>query len=174
MAKYTRYRKYSRRNRAKWSSNIKEFAHSGLVEKNKQAVFTQQLCLNPIQNDNTVSNVYTVKNMDVSAWVEVNTSTAQTGIEYVTWYIMYVPQGMQVDEFYNIQHPEYIMAMKYQGTPGQDNSLPGNNIRIKTRLSRRLQTGDSIILYGKLTNTDTGNDFNFNVNGIARWNTKAN
>ena len=168
------YRRYRRRSKTKWACNIKEFTKNSEVAANATGFFTQLLCYNPVQTENTVSQIFTVKNIDISAWFEVDQSNAANAFEYATWYIMYVPQGMTVTNNYNIEHPEYIMAMKYQGPPALDSTVPGYNIKVKTRLSRRLQTGDSVVLFGKITNTNSSSAYSFNINGIARWNTKAN
>lgn len=94
---------------------------------------------------------------------------------------MYVPQGMTPGLDYNIQHPEYIMAYKFLGGPSLDSGT-GNNggqqyqpMRVNTRLSRKLNSGDSVILFikGQSPNLYTGNG-SFDFHGLVRWWTKAN
>jgi len=55
---------------------------------------------------------------------------------------------MTVTETYPNYHPEYIMAMRFYGSPETESTAYPTAFKaiykIKTRLSRRLQTGDSI------------------------------
>ena len=90
---------------------------------------------------------------------------------------MYVPQGMTITVDYPKQHPEYIMGMRFYGSPEYENSSIGsmrNPLSIRTRLARRLQTGDKIIFLLLGQNTNTSNVLNLQINGVLRWNTKAN
>lgn len=99
---------------------------------------------------------------------------------------MFVPQGMNVTASYNLEHPEYIMAYKFLGSPSVDytnlvgqGSIVGQQYqpyRINTRLSRKLNTGDSVILFIKGNNTNTTGTTNavFDFHGLVRWWTRAN
>lgn len=96
---------------------------------------------------------------------------------------MYLPQGMTAGNDYHIQHPEYIMAYKYLGSPTQaaqssaQASVENQQYqptRIRSRLSRKLNTGDSIILYIKGYNQSSSTAYNYSLSGIVRWFTKAN
>ena len=172
MAKYTRYRKYSRRNRPKWSSNINH--HTGeIVTAPASSTFfnTIVLSFNPIQQNTSVPQVFTVKNVEFTGQFETTNTT--TTIEGLCAFIMFVPQGMNITASYDTDHPEYIMAMRYFGSPSLDNETKFAPIRIKTRLSRKLNTGDSIVLYLKGYNVGTANA-NLEYSGITRWWTKAN
>ena len=64
---------------------------------------------------------------------------------------MYVPQGMIVTETYPNFHPEYIMAMKFLGSPDVETQEDSKNIEIhlklKTRLARRLTNGEIKLFY---------------------------
>ena len=172
MAKYRRFRKYTRRNRGRWSSNIKniEDIQSLNLGVNGNSV---DLCLNPLQNDLTVSQQFTVKNIELSVFAEVSDNSP--AVESIEHYIMFVPQGMNLTVDYNIQHPEYIMAYYYQGNPISETSVPnlGYKLKIKTRMARRLQTGDRIIYFWKATNTSDTN-ITIDIRGLVRWWTKAN
>jgi hypothetical protein len=95
---------------------------------------------------------------------------------------MFVPQGMNISEDYNLQHPEYILNYKYLGSPtatfsnqstGDVETQQYQPHRLRTRLSRKLQTGDSIILFIKGLNTSTSAQ-QVNLSGLIRWWTKAN
>lgn len=176
-----RVRRY-RRAKGRWSANIKKLTTQSIsAEGSSEFYASTDLCQNPVQNDSSVSQQYTVKNVELSFEFELNSNqTNYTGIEGIVCYIMYVPQGMNVDNNYPNYHPEYIMAMRFLGSPNLETGSsatpqqPGRNpLRIKTRLARRLQTGDKIILYINGTNTTTSSTL-LSFNGLIRWWTKAN
>lgn len=175
MAKKT-IKKYYRR-KGRWSANIKTLTNFSIPAPLNSSFFgIQNLCTNPLQEANTVSQQYTVKNIELSFEMEIGT-TANNQVENLIAYIMYVPQGMTVTEIYPNQHPEYIMAYRFYGSPNLDNNSeininPFKAFRIKTRMARRLQTGDRVILLIVGVNNGTENVLNYN--GIVRWWTKAN
>lgn len=173
MAKYTRYRKYSRRSRNKWSPNI---AHTigEIVNAQPASTFFNSyvLSFNPVQTNTTVPQIFTVKNIEFNGTFE--SSSAAGTIEGLCAFIMFVPQGMNITASYDTEHPEYIMAMKFFGSPSQDSVQQYQPLRIKSRLARKLNTGDSIILYLKGHNVSTSTTVNLEYSGITRWWTKAN
>lgn len=171
-------KKIYKRSRGRWSSNIKTLTAQSINLAAESSFYSvSELCNNPAQSDNSVSQQYTVKNIELSFEID---SIAPNIIEGLTGYIMYVPQGMTVTETYPNQHPEYIMAYRFYGSPNYDNDntttstsvgrLPS---KIKTRLARRLQTGDKVILlivgYNQMTTAQA-----IRFNGLVRWWTKAN
>lgn len=133
------------------------------------------LAQNPGQNSSTVSQQYTVKNIEVSGNIETISSSANWNIEEVTYYIMYVPEGYAISTNLPFQHPEWIMAYKYYGAAVVSNTGSSSNIppKIKTRLSRRLNTGDSIIFMYIAKNVST-QPVEVKFQGLVRWWTKAN
>ena len=167
-----KYRYYKRKGR--WSANIKNIVDTVQSIPSGISGNSIDLCLNPVQSDITVSQQYTVKNIELSVFADFNINT-NTAVEDVEHYIMYVPQGMNLTTDYNLEHPEYIMAYYFQGNPLSDSQTPGYKLKLKSRLSRRLQTGDRIIYFYKLNNTSSngiGNEFR--ISGLVRWWTKAN
>lgn len=173
-AKRTR-RRYKR---AKWSANIQEINNVTIPADSGQWAGTTTLVTNPVQSTLGVSSIYTVKNFDINFTIETRlTGSDLNDLEAITAYIMFVPQGMNVSETYNLDHPEYIMNYKYLGSP------PGSTTtselqqfqpyKVRTRLSRKLNTGDSVILFLKGTNTGA-NQVNILLSGLIRWWTKAN
>ena len=187
MAKYKRYRKYTRRNRTRWSSNIIDVGPSDFVLTNPEGWNSTEVTLitNPDYSSALTSNLYTIKNVEVS--INFDTDYAGTndpkGIENLQFYIMYVPQSMYVGQDYAIKHPEYIMAMRYYGEPGQETTQNLNglaqftyapSLKIKTRLSRKLNTGDRIILFIRAANTTNNATIKTTFGGLCRWWTKAN
>lgn len=169
-----RYRRSYRR-RGRWCSNIQELPQTSYSITQNPFGDSITLVTNPIQATTGVSQIYTVKNIEVSMVAEVNeSSTGLNNIEDLTYYIMYVPQGMNLTTDYNLEHPEYIMAYKYIGSPSSDGDQQYQPIRVKTRLSRKLNTGDQIILFFK-GRVSVGTAQNaFTLGGLVRWWTKAN
>lgn len=174
MARATRKRYYSKKSTTKWAPNIQEISTT-TVQASASSTFFQSfvLAFNPTQVNTAVSQVFTVKNVEVSFYIDTNTNTRD--IEDITAYIMFVPQGMNITTDYNKQHPEYIMAYKFLGSPSNEvTSQQYQPERIKTRLMRKLQSGDNIILFIKGNNTSTSENLEFDFHGLVRWWTKAN
>lgn len=174
MAKVKRYRRYRRS--TKWSPNIQEIGTTSIAAPANSNFFQSfVLAFNPTQVNTAVSQVFTVKNVEVSFYIDSNTSGASTIMEDIAAYIMFVPQGMNITVDYNIQHPEYIMAYKFLGSPTNETaSQQYQPIKVRTRLMRKLQSGDNIILFIKGNNTTSGQDAGFDFHGLVRWWTKAN
>lgn len=176
MARATRKRYYTKK-ATKWSPNIQEISTT-TIQATANSTFYQTfvLAFNPTQVNTAVSQVFTVKNVEVSFYIDGDQYNAY--IEDIAAYIMFVPQGMNITTDYNIQHPEYIMAYKFLGSPSPDTGNAGGQQyqpqRVKTRLMRKLQSGDNIILLIKGTNTATSGDAAFQFHGLVRWWTKAN
>lgn len=177
MARTRRTRRRFRRSR--WSSNIQELNNVIISADTGQWAGTTTLATNPEQNILGVSNIYTVKNFDINFTIESGNALADANVlEAITAYIMFVPQGMNVSENYNIDHPEYILNYKYLGSPpgtttGGAELQQFQPYKIRSRLSRKLQTGDSIILFLKGTNSSAA-AVNVFLSGLIRWWTKAN
>lgn len=180
MARSTR-RKYYKRRSGRWAPNITKIRDS-ITASNVQGDFSGNavLCQNPTQLNTRVSQAYTVKNFEITFTIEADTASALSGLEGITAYIMYVPQSMNVTSSYYEQHPEYILNYKYLGSPTSYTQTTGTGeiqtfqpIRMKTRLARKLQTGDAIILFIQGTNTTSASQ-TLLIDGIVRWWTKAN
>lgn len=170
MAKLRRYRRYYKK--SKWSANLINIVGEVLTAPSGTTFAkTIILCNNPVQNNQTVSQKFTVKNAEFNGVYEA--SNSNTTIENFCAYIMFVPQGMTVLNNYEQQHPEYIMAMKYFGSPSNDGQQQYQPFKVKTRLARTLDTGDSIVLYLKGNNVGTS-EVNLEYSGVIRWWTKAN
>lgn len=170
MVKSKRIRKYKR---ARWSANIQEINNVTVQTSQGSWSGTTTLATNPSQDVMGVSQVYTVKNFDINFTIESNNYNS---LEAITAYIMFVPQGMNVSPNYNLEHPEYIMNYKYLGSPTphtSDTDQQYQPIRVRTRMARRLNTGDSIILFLKGTGTQSATQ-NVLLSGLVRWWTKAN
>lgn len=181
MARFRRYRKYSRRNRSRWSSNLIDVGPNTFSLTPGNFSHTEYtLITNPDYSNSLTSNLYTIKNVEVSINFDMANLSYSSNIENLQFYIMYVPQGMYVSEDYAIKHPEYIMAMRYYGEPGKESVAQSYAtsitpaLRIKTRLSRKLNSGDRIILFIRGCNTHTSDTFEVVYGGICRWWTKAN
>lgn len=170
-----RYRRY-RRSKSRWSANIQRIRSTGEALPDQVFGDTVTIAQNPVQSNTTVSQQYTVKNIEVSGQLEsANLETSSYNIEDIAYYIMYVPEGYPINLELPYAHPEWIMAYKYigQGSSAYDTG-PYQPPKIKTRLSRRLNTGDSIIFLYTGNNADTTNTIPVKFNGLVRWWTKAN
>lgn len=172
-------RSYRQRRRfrrgTKWSANLQEISTTTVVS-NPSTTFFQSFVLsfNPTQVNTAVSQVFTVKNLEVSFYIDTTDTDGLGFIEDVAAYIMFVPQGMSISSNYNLQHPEYVMAYKYLGGPSPDAQQNYQPVKVRTRLSRKLQSGDNVILFVKGNNTDTNQQHTFQIHGLVRWWTKAN
>lgn len=175
-----RYRRY-RRSKSKWCSNIQEVDSEVYAAASGINYGSITLVSNPVQLQTAVSQIYTVKNVECSFTFSSAGNTPVYSLEDLAVYIMYVPQGMNITTDYNTQHPEYIMAYKYIGSPtveyGTSTAFQGSQnyqpVKIKTRLSRKLNTGDQVILFWKLRN-QYNDTLNYELGGLIRWWTKAN
>lgn len=169
-----RYRRFKRRT-GRWAPNIVELNNSYTATSGN---FYNEIGLatNPAQSSIGVSQIYTVKNFDITFTIE---SSSQWSLEGITAYIMFVPQGMLITSEYNTQHPEYILNYKYLGSPtgiGTSTSAEVQQFqpfKVRTRLSRKLNTGDRIILFVK-GYSEASSSITYSLNGIVRWWTKAN
>lgn len=178
MARKSYKKRYYKKGR--WSANILKIQNTTLQAAAGNWSSYTILTSNPIQSNTTVSQQYTVKNVELTFQMETGDALGRQ-LESITVYIMYVPQGMNIGDDYHIQHPEYIMAYRFIGSPEYEQpSIDGplaigvrNPLKVKTRLSRRLQTGDSIIAYFEGTNQSSDPE-EININGLIRWWTKAN
>lgn len=172
MARRTRRKYYKRKGR--WAGNIRTLTNQTLQGTPGTFFGVIDLATNPVQSDSTVSQTFTVKNIELSYQLEVIATNFVNYIEGLCAYIMYIPEGYTVTETVPNLHPEWIMAYRWLGSPDVDQSTPGRlPSKIKTRMSRRLQSGDRIILL--ITGTNSTNDnYNVTFNGLLRWWTKAN
>lgn len=178
MAKSKRAKRYYRP-KSKWAANITRVENQTLTANTGEFHGEITLASNPVQLNTTVSQIFTVKNVEFFFDFGTPIESGQRLIEGITAYIMFVPQGMAIGNDYAEKHPEYIMAMRYYGGPQPEidtinaYSNMRNPLRIKTRLARKLNTGDSIILYIQGYNQST-NSLDIDINGVLRWWTKAN
>lgn len=174
MAKYRRVRRFRRKHI--WSTNINNiYANQVGISANSISALT--LCTNPAQSTSTVSQKYTVKNIELSYTIELDpiSESIKSQVENLAVYICYVPQGFNISTYSQFiqQHPEYIMAYRFLGSPNLDDDAYRNPLFIKSRLARTLNTGDEIKLLIQGTLTDSGEAY-VNVSGIVRYWTKAN
>lgn len=179
-----RYRRFYRRRGNRWAPNIVKISNRNTATSG-EFYNLEVLAANPTQENTGVSQTFTVKNFEITFTIEPYAATSYEVLESITAYIMYVPQGMNITSFYYVEHPEYIMAYKYLGSPQGTMAYTSGStttvseaqqfqpIRIKTRLSRKLQTGDRIILYIQGSNQQS-NSTQYNIDGIVRWWSKAN
>lgn len=178
MAKYARYRKYSRRRYGKhWSTRLSSINVTQAVAPGQTFFVYRTLATNPAQDDNTVSQRFTVKNVNVQVNIETPSTSSATGvyIENLQHYILYIPQGYTLTAETPYEHPEWIMTHRFIGSPTGDSNPGYAPLRISTRLARKLDTGDRIVyvLIGSHT-ASAGDQASIYVSGLVKLNTKAN
>lgn len=172
-----RYRRYRRR-RAKWSPNLQVLRGSGIAPSINTApdngTFADFITIaqnNTTTSQNSISQIFTVKNIEVSAELESNSS-----VQNIEYYIMFVPEGYSLSKNLPEVHTEWIMAYKYIGspiTPGGSTTSNAQPPKIRTRLSRKLNTGDQIVFIIRGLNNSTQQEL-VSYHGLVRWWTKAN
>ena len=182
MARTKRVQRYYKKQN--WSTRLQNFSGAQSVAANTQVILYTNLCTNPAQTDSTVSNKYTVKNVCVDFEIAKDDLTSSTGqsdwLENFQFYIMYIPQGYiptgtpSAYKDVPFDHPEWIMAYRYTGPPMADSSTSYPPIRVKTRLARKLDTGDRIVLIVLGLNTSTSATAYLTYRGLVKYNTKAN
>ena len=182
MARTKRVQRYYKKQN--WSTRLSNFSGAQSVAANTQVILYTNLCTNPAQTDSTVSNKYTVKNVCVDFEIakdDLTTSTGQSDwLENFQFYICFIPQGYiptgvpsaYADVPFN--HPEWIMAYRYIGPPLADSSTSYPPIRVKSRLARKLDTGDRVVLIVLGMNTHTSTSAQIAYRGLVKYNTKAN
>ena len=183
MARYTRYRKYSRRYRRKgiWSNRISNISGSQSAAPGAEYIIYYNLAQNPQQNNDTISNKYTVKNINLQLEISGEVGTLND-VENLQAFICFVPQGYiptGVPSAYRdlpYNHPEWIMAHRFIGAPQSDTSNYYPPLRISSRLARKLDTGDRIVLIILGNNTAEGFETSSTIDyrGIVKYVTKAN
>ena len=144
-----RYRRYRKRS-GKWSPNIKRIGPSSFnIPAQTRDGTTITLIENQPYDETRGNNVLRTKNIEVSMEFETPTTNGANRenayIESCTYYILFVPEGYNVTIDTPIQHPEWIMAYKYTGSPISEFypqlasvALMSNNKyieKIRTRLS---------------------------------------
>ena len=177
MVRYYRRRTYRRSYpRKKWASNIGNSEVTLTVPGNSSYAAGAAFAMNPAQSPASVSNSFVVKNIKLSIEAIVDGSVINYHLNQLIAAIMYVPQGYTVGPNILTEHPEWIMAVKYIGDGMTvDINTTVNRFKpftVSSRLSRRLQTGDSIQLVLFAQNSSSQNDsvtFRF----LAQWWTRS-
>lgn len=173
-----RYRRYRRRS-GRWSTRLTAINVSQLTTPGNAFFIYRTLATNPTQDDNTVSQRFTVKNVNCQVNIEYqsggNNGTSNADVENLQHYILYIPQGFTLTENTPFEHPEWIMAHRLLGSPQSDTNPGFLPARISTRLARKLDTGDRIVYLLLGSNTgQTTYGTTIRVDGLIKLNTKAN
>lgn len=177
MVRYYRRRAY-RKNypRKKWASNIGNSEVTLTVPSNSTYAAGAAFALNPAQSPSTVSNSFVVKNVKLSVEAVGIGGSVFSNLNQLIAAIMYVPQGYVVSPSILNEHPEWLMAVKYlgEGLNSDDSTSPKfKPFTVSTRLSRRLQTGDSIQLVLFAQNTSTSQNTSVTFRFLAQWWTRS-
>lgn len=162
-----RYRRFRRRS-GRWSANIARIVDAQTIPSGSFANSITIAQNNTETSTSTISQAFTVKNIEVSAILESNQN-----INNLEYYIMYVPQGYSISEQLPFQHPEWILAYKFLGqNTYPSGSSGGQPTKVRSRLARKLQTGDSIIFF--YAGVNSSNSHTATTQALIRWWTKAN
>lgn len=156
--------------RIRWATNIGSIEHAFNSDVETEFVSYVKLCENPQQSITSVSTQFTIKNPELQFQIECNDPEKY---DRLTCYVMYVPQGITPTADLINYHPEYIMALRYFGGPDDHSNINRNPLIIKSRLSRKLNTGDGIYLLISGKHFGTAND-EIVVRGVIRWWSKTN
>lgn len=181
MARYRKRRYY--RKRTRWAADISDISQRDFIISPGTFAKNITLVTQPTGANNAL---LTVKNVEASFELEADGANTGQFFEGLQFYIMFVPEGYNIDNKLNLQsdHPEWIMAYRFYGSAGGDiiqqtssslqmAGLTKGPLRVKTRLARKLNTGDRIVLYVKGVLQGDVNRTLY-VNGLVRWWTKYN
>lgn len=178
-----RYRRYSRRRTGKYSPNITRLGpNSYNIQPQTRDFQIVTLVENEGYNASRGNNILRVKNVELNVQFETANVAAAYNIESCCGYILFIPEGYSINIDTPIQHPEWIMAYKFFGSPDPElGSItepqvvsPQRVQRITSRLSRNLNTGDRIVFLAEATNVNENNAYGVQFQGLCRWWTKAN
>lgn len=164
-----------RRARKHWAPCINKLQNSiQLANTAGDFYFFSVLATNPQQATNNISRPIVVKNCEFTYKIDCTNAARVNDVQI---YMMYVPEGHQITDNLPYQHPEWILAYSFQGAPdgpGPDYSVSSPK-KIRTRLARRLQTGDNVILLvNGFSNHTESNPITLSIKGLARYWTHAN
>lgn len=144
--RYTRsYRRSGYVRRRKWSPVF----FSQISNLSSDTTFgTVTLAQNSVNQGGTapIATIVKVKNFKVV--VDVVSVTTSNGSPSSTFAIMYLPQGYTADINLMTAHPEWIMAWR------SIDLQTTNTVQVSSRLTRNLNSGDSIIFF--ITRNFTG------------------
>lgn len=120
------------------------------------AFVTTVLCANSAnQGTNTpVSTIIKVKNVKVV----LDIISTNVSIRNNFYAIMFIPQGFTPTVNTPQEHPEWIMVWRSVDTTTTGSTTAQNipNVQMSSRLTRNLNSGDSIVLYQTAINPSTG------------------
>lgn len=176
MARKSYRRRY--RKSGKWSSNISTILDQYSTVSAGEFKIPIVLAKNSSTNSSsTITQTYTVKNFELTALCEITNSNTDV-FENMVVYIMYLPEVLDPNNLptnFPQLHPEYVMTYKYIGSPHLDSTQNFQPIRVKSRLARKLNSGDRVIAFfqGYRTGTSTS-AMPINISGLVRYWTKAN
>lgn len=149
---YTRYRPRAYRSRRKWSPTLFQGVSTlNVTASTTQALtsfITTPLCGNSSNAGTTtpVSTIIKVKNFKIIC--DVTSST--NNVRNLFFAIMFLPQGFTPTVTTPQEHPEWIMAWRTvdaTSASSVDRAVGIPNVQLSSRLTRNLNSGDSIVLY---------------------------
>lgn len=151
MARYRR--RYTRvvRPRKKWASNMLKFSQTTVGTATAQ-VGQYTLVKNSFQNATPTPVIVKTGNFRLQGDAYVTPSAANATI-VLTMYIMYIPEGISINDAAGAQnivqsHPEWIMGWKVVTANRTTTTNPDNSetFSFSSRLKRNLNSGDEVKL----------------------------
>lgn len=137
----------TRRRGKKWSPVLVPLSTTATVPNDTTNYLSMQhdICANS-NNTNLAPTATVIKCGNIKASFDMWKSGTFLGLAEV--YIMFKPQGMNIDASYCVSHPEYIMCWRTFDVINDNQS-----VTMQSRLKRNLNSGDSIIIFIRYKNT---------------------
>lgn len=150
---YTRYRPRAYVKRRKWSPTLLQNNFTLTAASGTTAFQTSVLCANSSNQGSTtpVSTIIKVKNFKIV--LDITSTSNQLRNNFYA--IMFIPQGFQVTSNTPQEHPEWIMVWRTIDMTSTASTASGTgiqNYQMSSRLTRNLNSGDSVVLYHSAIN----------------------
>lgn len=181
MARYYR-RRYTRvvAPKKKWCSNLKSLVGVAVEYQNpSEFSVIKDLVIN--NSDGATPTPVVVKTGNFKAQIDMTINVGATGTIEAAIFIMFVPQGMTLTNYTNINnyitcHPEWILAWRQLdfGNANAQGSVDTTVVRFGSRLKKNLNSGDRICLFVLGSGNFTGVQTNGVLNGRIQYWTCAN
>lgn len=160
MPRYYKYRRYYKRvyPKKRWASNIT--TKNTLVTLGNSVTAAdahETICSNSVQGSTPTPTILKFGRLKVKGDIRTDLNANANYVSGIM-YVVYVPQGMPVDNLLIQQHPEYILGWT------QISLDSGNSFSFSSTLKRNLNSGDSIsivFLVNSVNSVAATRNFNF-------------
>ena len=144
--------------RKRWASNI--FTKNTLVTLNSgvnTAENYETICVNSVQTASPTPVILKFGRLKVNGDIRTDLNSNANFVSG-TMYVVYAPQGLEVNYLLTTQHPEYILGW------AQISLDSGNSFSFSSPLKRNLNSGDQIAIFFYVNSVNTvqaTRNFNF-------------